>query len=178
MHSGHTHTVAPVAPANARRRKFVLATLSAVSLAAANLWSDAGAETSAGSSGTQTFMEVSKLVSPRASNPVTGAALYQALRSEDKAFDANLLALAQHIAANPGMTVESLADLLDHHAQSGPRATLNRIVSAWYLGVVGFHTYAYEKALMFGVVGDVLSPPSYVRRGPLYWASSTGLPST
>jgi hypothetical protein len=159
------------------RRKFVLATLSAATLAAFNLWPDGHAEAASEDSGTTTFMQVSKLVSPRATNAVTGAALYQALRHEQAEFDANLLMLAKQIDANPGITVESLAEVLEHNGMTGPRDTLNRIVSAWYLGVVGFKTYAYETALMFGVVSDVLSPPSYVRRAPLYWAESTELPS-
>jgi hypothetical protein len=69
-----------------------------------------------------------------------------------------------------------LAETLDRQQRVSLRCTLNQIVSAWYLGVVRYRTYAYESAWMFRPVADVLSPPSYVRRGPLYWAHAQ-LPS-
>jgi hypothetical protein len=159
------------------RRKFVFATLSLASLAVVDLWADVHANAAAEDTGTNTFMQVSRLVSSKTLNPVTGAALYQALSQADRNFDANLAALAKQIAATPAITIEALADDLDRNQQTALRDTLNKIVSAWYLGVVGFRTYAYQTALMFSVVGDVLSPPSYVRRGPLYWTTSTSLPS-
>ncbi|GAB2569420.1 hypothetical protein GCM10027066_10090 [Dyella jejuensis] len=121
-------------------------------------------------------MRVSKLVSKDASNPMTGAALYQALKRSDREFDANLGRLVTWIASTPGTTIEALAESLDGGRQAVMRDTLNKIVSAWYLGVVGFQTCAYESALMFRPTDDVLSPPSYVRRGPLYWAASIQLP--
>ena len=157
------------------RRKFLFTALSLASLAVVDPWAIAHA---AGSdAGLNTFMQVSRLVSKEPLDPVTGSALYQALRQSDQAFDAHLNELARQIAAAPGIAIEALAEKLDDNKQAGLRDTLSKVVSAWYLGVVGFRTYAYESALMFRVTDDVLSPPSYVRRGPLYWARSTDLPS-
>ncbi|WP_322013767.1 sugar dehydrogenase complex small subunit [Paraburkholderia sp. J12] len=160
------------------RRRFVFAAVSLAALGVVDLWSDVHASTATDYTGLDTFMQVSKHVAPKTLSPVTGAALYQALRDGDRNFDANLAALAKQIAASPDLAIEALADELDRNKQTTLRDTLNRITSAWYLGVVGFRTYAYETALMFGVVSDVLSPPSYVRRGPLYWVKSVSLPAT
>lgn len=160
---------------NVSRRKFLFTALSLASLAAVDPW--AVARVAQGDAGLDRFMQVSRRVSKETLNPVTGAALYQALRQEDQDFDANLSKLAQQLAAKPGMTIEALAENLDSTRQAALRNTLNKVISAWYLGVVGFRTYAYESALMFRLTDDVLSPPSYVRRGPLYWVNSISLPS-
>lgn len=157
------------------RRTFLFTALSLVSLTAVDPLSIVHAAQR--DAGLDTFMQVSKLVSKESLDPVTGAALYQALRQADQDFDANLSKLAKQIAARSGITVEALVENLDNTRQTVLRDTLNKVVSAWYLGVVGFRTFAYESALMFRMTDDVLSPPSYVRRGPLYWANSIHLPS-
>jgi len=118
------------------------------------------------------FMTVSRLVAPVTLNPDTGAALYAALKLAEPAFDTNLQALAKLAAATPGISIEALAAKLDDTHQAALRATLNKVVSAWYLGEVGHRTFAYESALMYRPTADVLSPPSYVRGGPLNWAHS------
>lgn len=172
------HTGAVRSSLKIDRRKFVLAALSLpVASVIGGMQVRAAAVAAARDSASALFMQVSKLVSSNAVNAVTGDALYLALRRSDPAFDANLAALAQRVSAKPDLTVETLAADLDREAQAPLRATLNKIVSAWYLGVVDFQTYAYEKALMFRVVGEVLSPPSYTRGAPLYWAKSSDLPS-
>jgi hypothetical protein len=174
------HTGDERSPAQIDRRRFILATLSlaVVELTGGALAQAASSAAVAGSDTAKSlFMQVSKLVSTKAVNIVTADALYVALRHSDPAFDANLLALARRMSGKPDFTVETLAADLDRDAQPALRATLNSIVSAWYLGVVGDRTYAYESALMFRSVDDVLSPPSYTRGAPLYWAASNNLPS-
>jgi fructose 5-dehydrogenase small subunit len=116
------------------------------------------------------FMIVSRLVSPAASNARTGQALYDALRNTPD-FDARLQALAK-LASAPGAQIEALAAQLDATGQHALRDTLNRIVSAWYLGIVDNKTVAYQTALMYRATADVLSPPSYTHAGPLSWATS------
>jgi hypothetical protein len=175
MHMNASHDLHGLALPALSRRKFLFTALSLAALVVVDPWTMARAAD--GDAGLNTFMQVSKLVSKEVLDPVTGAALYQALRQGDQAFDTNLSELARQIAATPGITIEALAEKLDNNKQTALRDTLNKVVSAWYLGVVGFQTYAYESALMFRVTDDVLSPPSYVRRGPLYWADSTNLPS-
>jgi fructose 5-dehydrogenase small subunit len=115
------------------------------------------------------FMTVSRLVAADAPDLRTAHALYGALKNAPD-FDANLQALAR-LAAAPGTTIEALAAHLDASGQHALRETLNRIVSAWYLGIVDHRTYAYRGALMYRPTADVLSPPSYARTGPLGWAA-------
>lgn len=155
--------------ANPRRRGFVLTAFALGALALVDPRTvvhavDAGFQNSP-------FMTVSRLVSADTLSLTTGQALYEALKGK-AAFDANLNALAK-LAAAPGMTIETLASQLDDTRQHALRDTLNEIVSAWYLGIVGGRTYAYESALMYRPTADVLSPPSYVRAGPLSWAVAT-----
>jgi fructose 5-dehydrogenase small subunit len=119
---------------------------------------------------TSAFMTVSRLISSTL-DLRTGEALYEALRHTPD-FDADLRALA-NLAAAPGMTIEALAAQLDATQQKALRDTLNEVVAAWYLGIVENRTYAYQSALMYRPTADVLSPPSYVRAGPLSWATST-----
>jgi hypothetical protein len=51
--------------------------------------------------------------------------------------------------------------------------TVGQIMRAWYLGLVGesptVKVLAYERALMFDPVKDVLTVPSYCRDVPFYW---------
>jgi hypothetical protein len=153
------------APASPRRRGFVL---TAFALGALALIDPRGA-VRAVDAGFQNspFMTVSRLVSTDALNVQTGQALYEALKGK-ASFETNLNALAK-LAAAPGVTIETLAEQLDDTQQHNLRETLNEIVSAWYLGIVGNRTYAYASALMYRPTADVLSPPSYVRAGPLNW---------
>jgi hypothetical protein len=175
MHMDASHGLSGLVRPTLSRRKFLVTALSLASLAIVDPWAMAHAADD--DAGLSAFMRVSALVSKESLDPVTGAALYQALRQGNQGFDASLNELAGLIAAAPGITIETLAQKLDDNKQAAWRDTLNQVVSAWYLGVVGFRTYAYESALMFRATDDVLSPPSYVRRGPLYWAKSIDLPS-
>jgi fructose 5-dehydrogenase small subunit len=120
---------------------------------------------------THPFMVVSRLVCDATPDLRTAEALYGAL-SKKVNFDRQLEALAK-LANARGMSVEALADQLDSTNQTDLRETLNEIVAAWYLGIVGDRTYAYESALMYRATADVLSPPSYVHAGPLSWATLT-----
>lgn len=152
------------------RRKFIVAALSMASLALVDPW--AVVHATADATGFSAFMAVSKRISADSPNPITGQALYAALKQSDPNFDTRLDALAAQFAAKPDMTIEALAADLDRSKQTMLRDTLNTIVSAWYLGVVGYRTYAYENAWMFRTTADVLSPPSYVHGGPLSWADA------
>lgn len=159
---------------NRGRRTFLLSAMSLAVLAALDPLAIARAVGSAegDSAALGDFMAVSRLVASGSLDPITGAALCHALQRRDAAFETHLQTLAQHVRAMPGLTVEALAADLDRRGEVAPRAALNQIVSAWYLGVVDDHVYAYEGALMFRVTADVLSPPSYAHGGPLNWAES------
>jgi hypothetical protein len=51
--------------------------------------------------------------------------------------------------------------------------TVSAITRAWYLGLVGdmpnVQVIAFERALMFEPVKDILTIPSYCRDVPFYW---------
>lgn len=60
------------------------------------------------------------------------------------------------------------------------KALAHRIISAWYLGRTGSdpdsEVIAYEKALMFDPVSDVLVPRTYCYRQPGYWSANPNKP--
>ena len=117
------------------------------------------------------FMRVSHVAVDGPLDVLTGRALHAALQRADAAFDGHLRELAHRIGTLPPTTVESLAQALDASGEQALRKTLNQIVSAWYLGIVGARTFAYAGALMYRSTADVLSPPSYVHGEPLHWVS-------
>ena len=60
------------------------------------------------------------------------------------------------------------------------KAAAHEIISAWYLGRTGSdpgaEVIAYEKALMFDPVSDILVPRSYCYRQPGYWSANPNKP--
>ena len=60
------------------------------------------------------------------------------------------------------------------------KALAHQIISAWYLGRTGSdpgsEVTAYEEALMFDPVSDVLVPRSYCYRQPGYWSANPNKP--
>lgn len=89
--------------------------------------------------------------------------LYAALVEDDPGFPAAakaLLALIEERKIDP-MQLQTILD-----DEKSPLVALpRRIVTAWYMGIVGEGTkaraLAYETALNAQVVGDVLKPPTY-----------------
>lgn len=89
--------------------------------------------------------------------------LLDALQKQDGRFAADCIALDQFIAAQAPDPLQWQAAL---DAAKVPFAALpRRIVSAWYIGVVGSGTKAraltYVSSLMYRVTADRLRPPSY-----------------
>jgi len=110
------------------------------------------------------FAAVSALLAGRQSlDAVQATRLYDALATDDAGFPAAvraLLALINERKIDPFR----LQKVLD--AERSPLATLPRkIVSAWFLGIVGSgeqaRCIAYETALNAVIVADVLKPPTY-----------------
>jgi hypothetical protein len=110
------------------------------------------------------FLSVSKILTGRIVLDATQATrLYDALVIEDARFAEDvqaLLALINERNVDP----LQLQQLLD--AEKSPLATVpKRIVTGWYMGIVGSgqkaRALAYENALNAVVVSDVLKPPTY-----------------
>lgn len=98
------------------------------------------------------------------------AARYQAALARDPAFGRATQALLR-LADDSG--VSHVDALLDHpQLDDALRATLKRIVSAWYLGIVGddadVKLIAYANALMYRPTRGILDIPSY-GSGPDTW---------
>lgn len=152
------------------RRRLVLA---GAALATLSILSPASSGWAAVSHGERSlFMQVSQLITPESLSPQTGIALYSALKQQNPALDSHLQTLEKIISATPDITIEVLSDTLKKNQQQTELATLNGMVAAWYTGIVGHRTYAYETALMYRPTRDVLSPPSYTRGGPLNWKNT------
>ena len=148
------------APSNPARRHLLVSLLSAYT-ATWVPWALAQPITDAKQG---SFIALSALLAGRRSlDTALAARLYEALIAEDKGFpDAAqaLLTLINDKKIDPLQLQKMLDD------EKSPLAPLPRkIVTAWYLGVVGSgknaRVLAYEHALNATIVSDVLKPPTY-----------------
>ncbi len=172
----------PHAPADAGRRTFVaLGCASAAMLAfamagrpgapfgvarafAAEPFSDAGYDA---------FISLSQRLTGRSSfDKVLGQRVYTALARESTAFSERVDALNIWLQSHGGVPSDVVTDALKGE-QPELASAIGDIMRAWYLGVVGtaphVQVVAYERALMFDPVSDVLTTPSYCRDVPFYW---------
>jgi hypothetical protein len=110
------------------------------------------------------FLALSAMLAGRSSlDSALAARLHAALAADDPGFAAAtraLLALIEQRHVDP-LQLQALLD-----GEQSPLAPLPRkIVSAWYLGIVGDGEHArcvaFETALNAVVVADVLKPPTY-----------------
>ena len=116
------------------------------------------------SSDQASFAALSAILVGRASlDPNQSNLLYQALVSDDPGFPAAASALLSLIE---GRKLDPLQLQATLDEEKSPLTTLPRkIVTAWYMGVVGEGEHArciaFEMALNAVVVADVLKPPTY-----------------
>jgi hypothetical protein len=157
------------APLNPRRRALLAGLLSAY---AASLIPWALAQPVAdGAHGA--FVALSALLAGRqALDQVQARRLYDALAADDRNFPAAaqaLLALINQRAIDP----LQLQQVLDTE-QSALAPLPRKIVTAWFLGIVGngdtARCLAFETALNAAIVADVLTPPSYAYGPYASWA--------
>jgi hypothetical protein len=124
--------------------------------------------------GLDAFLALSQHLTARTSfDPVLGKRVYAALVQSDNQFTQNVAALNTWLAGHGGVPSDTVTQALA--AEQPPLAkTVTAIMRAWYLGLVGemphIQVVAYESALMFTPVKDVLTIPSYCRDVPFYWA--------
>ncbi|MEM4988388.1 sorbitol dehydrogenase family protein [Collimonas sp. H4R21] len=123
------------------------------------------------------FMALSALLTgaPKL-NPRIGARLYSALSKQAIEFEKQAAALWQYSLDHKIKDVDNLAAAVG--SDSALSLVLHRIVSGWYLGVVGdggvtgnAKVIAFEQALMFDQVRDAVVVPTYCRAAPGYWVT-------
>lgn len=164
---------------SASRRAWVLgACASAVALAFVGAgrsfsWiAPAFADTPAGG-GLDAFVALSQRLTAHASfDPILSKRYYDALAKSDSQFTQNVAALNTWLQGHGGVPSDTVTQALQAE-QPALAKTVGAIMRAWYLGLVGemprVDVIAYEKALMFEPVKDVLTIPSYCRDVPFYW---------
>jgi hypothetical protein len=171
----------------ASRRSWVLSACAAAALALVGTdrslsWiTPAFADTPA-DSGLDAFIALSQRLTGRTGlDAILGKRLYEALAKSDSQFTRNVVALNTRLQAHGG----GLSDTATQALQTGQPAlakSMGAIMRAWYLGLVGdmphVNVVAYEKALMFEPVKDVLTIPSYCRDVPFYWTQKPMATST
>jgi hypothetical protein len=164
---------------SASRRAWVLSACAVAALALVGSdrslsWIEpAFADTPSGS-GLDAFLALSQRLTGRTGLDATlGKRIYDALAKSDSQFTQNVDALNTRLQARGSV----LSDTVTQALQTGQTAlakSVGAIMRAWYLGLVGdmphVNVVAYEKALMFEPVKDVLTIPSYCRDAPFYWA--------
>jgi len=115
-----------------------------------------------------------KLTGHTSFDPVLGKRAYDALATTDNEFAANVAALNGWLQTHGGVPLDTVTQALQAE-QPKLAKTVGAITRAWYLGLVGespnVQVIAYERALMFEPVKDILTIPSYCRDVPFYWTS-------
>jgi hypothetical protein len=120
------------------------------------------------------FVALSALLAGRhALDQVQARRLYDALSADDPGFPGAvqaLLALINQRAIDP-MQLQQVLDTEQSALAPLPR----KIVTAWFLGIVGngatARCLAFETALNATIVADVLTPPSYAYGPYASWAT-------
>ncbi|MGF6773848.1 hypothetical protein P3T18_006362 [Paraburkholderia sp. GAS199] len=131
------------------------------------------ADTPPAGGGLDAFLALSQRLTGRTGfDTVLGKRAYEALNRSDSQFAQNVAALNTWLQSHGGVPSDAVTQALQ--ADQPPLAkTTGAIMRAWYLGLVGevphVEVIAYEKALMFEPVKDVLTIPSYCRDVPFYW---------
>ncbi|MGE8330687.1 MAG: sugar dehydrogenase complex small subunit [Paraburkholderia nemoris] len=174
----HPAELSPSASFSASRRAWVLGACAAAALAFAGAgrslsWiAPAFADAPAGG-GLDAFLALSQRLTGRTGFDASlGKRVYGALVKSDSQFTQNVAALNIWLQGHGGVPSDTVTQALQVD-QPVLAKTVSAIMRAWYLGLVGemphVDVVAYEKALMFEPVKDVLTIPSYCRDVPFYW---------
>jgi fructose 5-dehydrogenase small subunit len=123
--------------------------------------------------GYRAFMALSQRLTGRTRfDAVLGQRIYSALVMANSQFEHNVRALNRWLQGHGGVPSDVVTAALKPELPE-LAATVSDVVRAWYLGLIGeapnVRVLAYEKALMFDAVDDVLTIPSYCRDLPFYW---------
>jgi fructose 5-dehydrogenase small subunit len=129
-------------------------------------------------SGYDAFIALSQHLTGRTTfDQPLGQRVYAALARASSQFEQNVGVLNTWLQGHGGVPSDSVTAALKGD-QPELATTVGDIMRAWYLGLVGdsphIQVVAYEKALMFDPVKDVLTIPSYCRDVPFYWTQKPG----
>lgn len=159
------------------RRQFligtaVLATLSVAGFGALSV-ANAQAVSASAYADLSAFISLSKYLTGKTTLDVEiGRAILAGLHGDDANASATIAQL-NDLVARTNIPANSLQSVLDA-SQPALAKLPKKVVTAWYLGVVGTgknaRTVAYEQALMYPPIADVIVMPSYARGVPGYWA--------
>ncbi|RQH05682.1 sugar dehydrogenase complex small subunit [Paraburkholderia dinghuensis] len=130
-------------------------------------------------SGYDAFLVLSQRLTGRSTfDQPLGQRVYVALARANSQFGQNVGALNSWLQNHGGVPSDTVTEALKSD-QPELATTVGNIMRAWYLGLVGdsphVQVVAYEKALMFDPVSDVLTVPSYCRDVPFYWTKKPGI---
>ena len=123
--------------------------------------------------GLAAFTELSTYLTGHAKlDSVMAQTLYTALLEDNPQFAMQVASVNDFLVKTPTPATQLQAVLETAHPEL---ATLpRRIMTGWYLGIVGTggkaRAMAYEEALMYPPVADVVVLPTYARGVPGYWA--------
>jgi fructose 5-dehydrogenase small subunit len=116
------------------------------------------------------FMRASEFLTGRKLNPVLAGRYYTALKKRDPQFDADVSQLLGIIDRVKAPDVDAFLASATLNQQSS--STVTKIISSWYLGIVGEGSDAelisYAEALMYEPTRGILVVPSY-GGGPNSW---------
>lgn len=118
------------------------------------------------------FMHLSQYLTGKTALDVEiGRAILAGLREDSAKVTAQIAQLNDFVAKSN--TPASALHAALEGSQSALASLPKHIMSAWYLGVVGTgtkaRTVAYEQALMYPPIADVIVMPSYAHGVPGYW---------
>lgn len=119
---------------------------------------------------TSGFTRASEFLTSRKLDPILSTRFYTALKQRDAQFDAQVAKLLSRIDQSKAADMDTFlaSPALDQETE----ATVNRIISAWYMGVVGegadAQLISFAEALMYQPTRGILVVPSY-GGGPNSW---------
>jgi fructose 5-dehydrogenase small subunit len=124
--------------------------------------------------GLDAFVALSQKLTGRSRlNAVLAQRAYDALSKADHRFAQHVATLNTWLHTHGGVPSDTVIAALQTETPALAN-TVAAVVRAWYVGLVGempdVKVIAYESALMFDPVRDVLTVPSYCRDIPFYWS--------
>jgi len=121
------------------------------------------------------FTQLSEFLTGYTLDPVLGARFLAALKKRDAGLDASLTALSQLIKQSGVPNMDGFLALTG--TDPALMKTATKVVSAWYLGVVGepedAELITYADSLMYRPTKGLLTVPSY-GPGPNAWGPKPG----
>jgi len=153
-------------------RRFVLGALASAVVLMFVPGAIAASPGAAAPAGLEAFLALSRKLTGRPGfDPALARRVYDALSNADREFSAKVAALDKWIATHGGTPSDVITDALQAD-QPTLAALVGTVMRAWYLGLAGVapdvRVIAYERALMFDPVSDVLTIPSYCRDAPMF----------